>query len=90
MHTPVQIGQIDNMEDLNAVIEAVKVQQKILKARVINEVKASLSVGDNVKINSRSGTKFGIVKQIKIKKAVVDISGVSWDVPLTLITQHAG
>ena len=62
-----EISQIDNMADLNAVIQAVKDQQSILRNRLARQAKASFAVGDNVSFNGRRGRMSGEILKIKIK-----------------------
>ena len=45
-----QISKIDNSVDLNVVIDAIRTQQKAIKAKEIAKAKAIFSVGDKVKI----------------------------------------
>lgn len=80
-----EISQIDNMADLNAVIQAVKDQQSILRNRLARQAKASFAVGDNVSFNGRRGRMSGEILKIKIKKAIISIDGQRWDVPLTIL-----
>ena len=80
-----QIRQIDNMADLNAVINAVKDQQKLLRNGLAREARASFGIGDSVSFNGRRGRMSGEIVKIKIKKAIVSIDGQRWDVPLTML-----
>ena len=80
-----QISQIDNMADLNAVIQAVKDQQSLLRNRAARQAKAMFSVGDSVSFNGRRGRMSGEILKIKVKKAIISIDGQRWDVPLTML-----
>jgi len=79
------IGQIDNMADLNAVIQAVKFQQSVLRNQAARQAKAMFTVGDNVSFNGRRGFMTGKILKIKVKKAIISIDGQRWDVPLTML-----
>tara|TARA_B100000927_G_C16450286_1_gene463513 strand:- start:1414 stop:1689 length:276 start_codon:yes stop_codon:yes gene_type:complete len=82
-----KISKIDNSVDLNAVIDAVKTQQKRIKALEIAKAKMSLSVGDKVKINAKDQVFFGSILRINRTKAVCSIEGRSgtFDVPLRIM-----
>ena len=83
-----QILKIDNSVDLNAVIDAVRTQQKRIKALEIAKAKMSLSVGDNVKINTRTEVFVGKILKINRTKAVCSIKGkgdATFDVPLRIM-----
>jgi len=81
-----QIAKIDNSVDLNVVIDAIKAQRKIINNAKIAKAKNSLSAGMKVRVNGkRTGGQIGIIKQIKIKRAIVEIEGRSWDCPLSIL-----
>lgn len=79
------INQISSNEEMNEVINLIKLKQRQLRDMAAFNVKSSISVGMKVKINSRRGDMFGIVEKIKQKKAIVNVDGRTWDCPLTLI-----
>ena len=79
------IAKIDNNETLSTVINLVKDQQKNIRAKANMLVKASLSVGDKVKINSKKITEFGEVVKINRTKAEVRIDGKLWNCPLSML-----
>mgnify|MGYP000008437671 CR=1 FL=1 len=79
------IREIDNMADINAIISTVNLQLKVVKAKTSKDVKASLSVGDTVKVSSKKDTLIGRITEIKRTKAVVRINESLWNVPLTMI-----
>jgi hypothetical protein len=79
------IAKIDNNETLGTVINLVKDQQKNIRATANMLVKASLSVGDIVKINSRKITENGKVIKINRTKAEVEIDGKIWNCPLSML-----
>ena len=79
------IAKIDNNETLSTVINLVKDQQKNIRATANMLVKASLSVGDKVKVNSRKITELGVVVKINRTKAEVKIDGRIWNCPLSML-----
>jgi sRNA-binding protein len=79
------IRAIDNMADISAVIKAVNLQLKVVKAKTAKDVKASLKVGDTVKVGTKKDAHIGTIAEIKRTKAIVRINESLWDVPLTMI-----
>jgi hypothetical protein len=79
------INQISSIEEMNEVINLIKLKQRQLRDMTAFNVKSSITVGMKVKINSSRGDMFGIVEKIKQKKAIVNVDGRTWDCPLTLI-----
>ena len=47
--------------------------------------KASLSVGDNVFVVQKTKRTPGVVTKVNVKKAIVDMRGRSYSVPLSMI-----
>ena len=85
-----EINKIDNLQDLNKVIAVIKNQQKALKAKTIAEKKAAFTVGQNVLIKTkyhdgRDNVLKGVIEKINITKAIVEIDGKRYDVPLTIM-----
>ena len=80
-----EINKISDMADLNEVIRAVKAQQKAIKARTIAEKNAAFTVGQNVLIKTRDDVLKGVIERINITKAIVEIGGTRYDVPLTIM-----
>ena len=79
------IAKIDNNQTLSTVINLVKDQQKNIRATANMLVKASLSVGDKVKVNSRKITELGVVVKINRTKAEVKIDWRIWNCPLSML-----
>ncbi len=79
------IKGISSLEEMNEVIELIKIKQKQLRLMTAHEVKNSISVGSKVIVNSRSGSESGVVTKIKRTKAVVEIDGRLWNCPLSLL-----
>ena len=49
------------------------------------QTKASISVGDDVFVVQKTKRTPGVVKKVNIKRAVVDMQGGSYNVPLSMI-----
>jgi len=79
------INAISSNEEMNEVIDLIKMKQKQLRNIKARNVKASIQVGDSVKVNGRNGLRIGTVEKIKVKKAIVMIDGRLWDCPLTIL-----
>ena len=82
-----QISKIDNSVDLNVVIDAIRTQQKAIKAREIAKAKATFSVGDKVKIVTKGPVFTGTILKINRTKAVCELDQRSgkFDVPLRIM-----
>ena len=82
-----QISKIDNSVDLNVVIDAIRTQQKAIKAKEIAKAKAIFSVGDKVKIVTKGPVFTGTILKINRTKAVCELDQKSgkFDVPLRIM-----
>ena len=61
-------------------------QRREMKSK---KIKSSLSVGDIVNFEGRkSGKCKGKIVRIKRKKAIVEVSGRNWDVPLSMLEKN--
>ena len=49
------------------------------------QTKASLSVGDDVWVVQKTKRTPGVVKKVNIKRAIVEMQGSSYNVPLSMI-----
>ena len=49
------------------------------------QTKASLSVGDDVWVVQKTKRTPGVIKKVNIKRAIVDMQGSSYNVPLSMI-----
>lgn len=49
------------------------------------QTKASLNVGDNVFVVQKTKRTPGVIKKVNIKRAIVDMQGSSYNVPLSMI-----
>lgn len=79
------IAKIDNNVTLGTVINLVKDQQKNIRNTAALIAKASLAVGDTVKVHSKKITELGKVTKINRTKAIVMIDGKSWTCPLGML-----
>lgn len=83
-----QIDKIDNMQDMNNVIASLKIRRAFLKNELARKAKATFKVGDKVKIFTSRKNKpelFGVITDIKIKNAHVEIDGSPFRVPLSIM-----
>ncbi len=82
-----QISKIDNSVDLNVVIDAIRTQQKAIKAREIAKAKATFSVGDKVKIVTKGRVFTGTILKINRTKAICELDGKpgTYEVPLRMM-----
>ena len=64
-----------------------ELQSLISYTRTVMETqtKATLSVGDNVFVVQKTKRTPGIVRKVNVKRAVVDMQGSSYNVPLSMI-----
>ena len=62
-------------------------QSLITYTRTVMETqtKATLSVGDNVFVVQKTKRTPGVVKKVNIKRAIVEMQGSSYNVPLSMI-----
>ena len=62
-------------------------QSLITYTRTVMETqtKATLSVGDNVFVVQKTKRTPGVVKKVNIKRAIVEMQGGSYNVPLSMI-----
>tara|TARA_B100001057_G_scaffold500814_1_gene618039 strand:- start:606 stop:878 length:273 start_codon:yes stop_codon:yes gene_type:complete len=79
------INSISSNDEMNEVIELIKIKQKQIRAIKAQGVKSSLFVGAQVKLNSKRGVEFGEVTKINRTKAVVRIDGQLWNCPLGML-----
>ena len=49
------------------------------------QTKATLNVGDNVFVVQKTKRTPGVIKKVNIKRAIVDMRGRSYSVPLSMI-----
>lgn len=81
--------------DLNDIKQAVnrgnfttsELQSLISYTRTVMETqtKATLNVGDNVFVVQKTKRTPGVITKVNIKRAIVDMQGSSYNVPLSMI-----
>ena len=80
------IRDIDSTEELNAVVEAIKLKRNWITM----QTRRSLMLGDTVQFYAgprRGGTLTGKVVKINIKKVKVKVTdGTTWSVPADMLT----
>ena len=77
---------IDNKADLDEVINAVKIARSNINRTAVANAKAYFGVGDTVSFICRKrGGMTGEITKMKIKRANVEVDGIGWDVPLTML-----
>ena len=79
------INQIDTRDDLDSAINAIKLKQKELKNRATFEALQTLKVGDKVLCDSRQGVEEATILKINRTKAEIDIDGVTYTAPLSIL-----
>ena len=84
-----QISKIDNTEDLNVVIDAIKAQRKFLNNEKVLMARMNFKNGDTVLVTSKKITETGTIVKMKIKRAIVEIDGKRWDCPLSILSEVA-
>jgi hypothetical protein len=66
---------LSELNELTAYVNSVKTQQ----------AKADISVGDNVWVVQKTKRTAGVVTKVNIKKAIVDMQGSRYNVPLSML-----
>lgn len=65
----------------SAIVSQIKAQRNAESAMKRHIFKS----GDRVKFTGRKGTQFGEVLKVNRKKAIINVSGERWNVPLNMI-----
>jgi hypothetical protein len=73
-----EISKIDNLTDLNALTTFIS-ECKVMLA------KTTLSVGSKVWVVQKTKRTPGVITKMNIKKAVVDMNGMSYRVPMSML-----
>lgn len=79
------INSISSLEEMNDVIDLIKLKQKSLKTEVRAKTRSIIMVGSKVIVESHDGDVKGTIIKINRTKAIVDMKGGKWNVPLTMI-----
>ena len=86
-----EIANITTNKELDAVIDAINTQSKIVRSIEAAKKKAVLSVGDTVTINGKKNVgNIGVISKMKIKRAIVRCKNaqgetVLWDCPFSIL-----
>jgi hypothetical protein len=70
-----KLNSLSELNDLSAFINECKTMLG----------KSSLSVGDNVFVVQKTKRTPGVITKMKVKKAIVDMRGMSYNVPLAML-----
>ena len=73
-----EISKIDNLTDLNALTTFIS-ECKVMLA------KSTLTVGSEVWVVQKTKRTAGVITKMNIKKAVVDMNGMSYRVPMSML-----
>ena len=74
-----EIRKLDSLSDLNELSAFISDCKTMLG-------KSSLSVGDNVFVVQKTKRTPGVITKMNIKKAIVDMNGMSYRVPFSMLT----
>ncbi len=67
--------------------QLIQEERRVRRERALSENKRSLRVGDEVSFINNEGTRvIGEITKVKTKKALVRVGGVSWDVPMGMLS----
>ena len=86
-----EIANITTGKELDAVIDAINAQSKIIRSIEAAKKKAVLSVGDKVTINGKKNKNTeGVISRMKVKRAIVRCKNdqgatVLWDCPFSIL-----
>ena len=81
-----EISNIRTMDEINQAIRAIKAQRNVVIAQDAAIKKATLCVGQEVRVNgSKNVNEIGVIEKIKIKNAVVRIDGQLLNCPLSIL-----
>ena len=73
--------QMMNNQELNEVVYAVNFR----RANLSKMLRKTFKVGDKVNVVERNQSTPGIIKKIAVKRAIVDMNGMSYRVPLNML-----
>ena len=81
-----EISNIRTMDEINDAIRAIKAQRNVVVAQDAAIKKATLCVGQKVRVNgSKNFNEVGVIEKIKVKNAIVKIDGQLWNCPLSIL-----
>ena len=73
-----EISKIDNLTDLNSLTS-------FISECKVHLAKSTLSVGSKVWVVQKTKRTAGVITKMNIKKAVVDMNGMSYRVPMSML-----
>ena len=81
------IKQLDGLNDTDLIELNAQIIRKLktIRATQAAELKSTLKVGDKVTWNCRQGSKEGVIYKVNRKKAIVEVNGEGWNVPLGML-----
>jgi hypothetical protein len=71
-----------NREEINAIVELVKIRKEMLSKEKMSEMK----VGDKVSFIHKGAKILGTIRKKNIKRLVVDTEIGGWNIPASLLT----
>jgi len=71
-----------NREEINAIVELVKIRKEMLSKEKMSEMK----VGDKVSFIHKGAKVLGTIRKKNIKRLVVDTEIGGWNIPASLLT----
>jgi len=81
------IKLLSTTEELNDVIEALKIQQKFIRAHTSRSARLIFAKGDKVNVNDSRGLPlYGTVEKVNRTKAIVSTSSGRYNVPFSIMT----
>ena len=78
MNIKLEISKLKSLSELNELSSFVNECKTLLG-------KAALSVGANVFVVQKTKKTPGVITKMKVKKAIVEMSGMSYNVPLAML-----
>jgi hypothetical protein len=81
------INSIASMDEMNEVIDLIKLKQKQLRSNAVNSAKMALRVGDSVILpdSKKLAGKVGELLELRRTKATVSFGGERWTVPIAML-----
>ncbi len=81
------INSIASMDEMNEVIDLIKLKQKQLRNNAVNSAKVSLRVGDSVTLpdSAKLAGKVGELLELRRTKATVAFGSERWTVPISML-----
>ena len=76
-------------EEVSQAWKLVAAEGKLRTNKKTVKNKGSLKAGDTVSfVGRKSGAVTGVIVRVKTKKAIVEVSGQNWDVPLSMLKKE--